>query len=49
MLRCLLVDDDELGRELIAHYLEGVADCEMAENGVQAVEMFRNSFEGGKP
>jgi two-component system, chemotaxis family, chemotaxis protein CheY len=49
MVRCLVVDDDELGRELIATYLEGIAVCEMAENGLKAVEMFRNAFEGGNP
>jgi len=49
MVRCLVVDDDELGRELIAGYLEGVAECMMAENGLQAVEMFRDAFEGGNP
>ena len=49
MVKCLVVDDDELGREMIATYLDGLADCEMAVNGVQAVEMFRNAFEGGTP
>jgi len=49
MVRCLVVDDDELGRELIAQYLEGVAVCHMAENGLKAVEMFRTAFEGGDP
>lgn len=49
MLKCLIVDDDELGRELIAHYLEHIAVCEMAENGVQAVEMFRRAFESSTP
>lgn len=49
MVRCLVVDDDELGRELIAQYLEGIAACEMAENGLKAVEMFRTAFEGGSP
>ncbi len=49
MVKCLIVDDDELGRELIAQYLEGVADCDMAENGLMAVEMFRAAFEGGSP
>jgi two-component system chemotaxis response regulator CheY len=48
-MRCLIVDDDELGRELIAYYLKGVADCEMAEDGARAVDMFRNAFEGGNP
>ncbi|MBV5339959.1 MAG: response regulator [Deltaproteobacteria bacterium] len=49
MVRCLVVDDDELGRELISQYLEGVADCEMAENGLKAVDKFRTAFEGGTP
>lgn len=49
MVKCLVVDDDELGRELIAQYLEGVAVCDMAENGLKAVEMFRAAFEGGDP
>jgi two-component system chemotaxis response regulator CheY len=49
MLKCLIVDDDELGRELIDHYLESVANCDMAENGLQAVEMFRTAFEAGIP
>jgi len=49
MLRCLVVDDDELGRELLALYLEGVASCQMAENGIQAVNMFRDAFESGSP
>jgi two-component system chemotaxis response regulator CheY len=47
MLKCLIVDDDELERELIAQYLEGIADCEMAENGMKAVEMFRGAFGSG--
>jgi two-component system chemotaxis response regulator CheY len=49
MVRCLIVDDDELGRELMSQYLEGVAVCEMAENGLKAVDMFRAAFEGGEP
>lgn len=49
MIRCLVVDDDELGRELIAHYLAGVAECDMAENGTQGVDKFRQAFEGGTP
>jgi two-component system chemotaxis response regulator CheY len=49
MLRCLVVDDDEVGRELIVHYLEGIADCETAENGLKAVDMFREAFKSGAP
>lgn len=49
MVKCLVVDDDELGRELMVQYLDGVAECEMADNGLKAVEKFRDAFEGGKP
>lgn len=49
MVKCLVVDDDELGRELIIHYLDGVAECDMASNGALAVEMFRDAFELGNP
>jgi len=49
MIKCLVVDDDQLGRELISFYLVGIANCEMAENGIQAVDMFRNTFENGEP
>ena len=49
MLKCLVVDDDEIGRELIVHYLAGIADCRTAENGLKAVEMFREAFEGSTP
>lgn len=49
MIKCLVVDDDELGRELLAFYLDGIAHCDMAENGVQAVQKFRTAFESGVP
>lgn len=49
MIKCLVVDDDQLGRELISFYLVGIANCEMAENGLQAVDMFRHAFENGEP
>jgi len=49
VVRCLVVDDDELGRELICHYLEGIAVCDMAEDGLKAVDLFRSAFEGGQP
>lgn len=39
-IKCLLVDDDELEREMIAQYLEGIAECDMAVNGQEAVEKF---------
>lgn len=49
MLKILIIDDDELGRELIALHLEGIAECDMAENGFLGVQKFRDSFERGVP
>ena len=49
MVKCLVVDDDVLGREFTLLYLEGIADCVTADNGLEAVEMFRTAFEEGKP
>ena len=42
-MKCLIVDDNELDRELIALYLSGIADCEMAGNGSDAVKLFASA------
>jgi two-component system, chemotaxis family, chemotaxis protein CheY len=46
-LKCLIVDDDALGRELIIQYLEGVAECDTATNGHEAMELFTAALEKG--
>jgi two-component system chemotaxis response regulator CheY len=46
--RCLIVDDDEVGRNLVAQNLPGVI-CEMASNGQQAVELFAAALDAGTP
>lgn len=48
-LKCLIVDDDELGRGLIAQYLEGTAACTMATDGNEAVAHFKTAHEAGTP
>lgn len=48
-LKCLIVDDDELGRELIVQYLEGIANCDTASNGHEALELFETSLESETP
>ncbi|TWJ33418.1 response regulator [Geobacter argillaceus] len=48
-LKCLIVDDDELGRGLIAQCLEGTASCTMATDGNEAVEQFMTAHEEGTP
>jgi two-component system chemotaxis response regulator CheY len=48
-LKCLIVDDDELGRGLIAQCLEGTAACTMAADGNEAVAQFKAAHEEGIP
>jgi len=48
-MRCLIVDDDELGRELVSLYLQQVATIEMAVDGKDAVERYIIASEAGKP
>jgi two-component system, chemotaxis family, chemotaxis protein CheY len=49
MLTCLIVDDDMLGRELIAHYLDGIAHCDMAGDGLEALGKFKAALDSGRP
>ena len=45
LLRCLVVDDDELGREMLVLNLQGIAECDVAVNGREAVEKFSSAFQ----
>jgi len=49
MLRCLLVDDDELGRELLAAQMEPYATCDLASDGYEAVAKFTAALLEGNP
>lgn len=49
MLRCLVVDDDQMSRELLALQLEPYAVCDMASDGNEAIERFRESVENANP
>jgi len=48
-MKCLIVDDDELGRELIAEYLRGQASLDMAVNGREAVDKYVAARDSGTP
>ncbi len=49
MLRCLIVDDDELGRELLAVQMEPYALCDLAADGYEAVAMYTTALLEGRP
>lgn len=44
MLRCLIVEDDELSRELLALQMEPYAECDQAENGLIGLEKFKTAL-----
>lgn len=46
--RCLIVDDDELERELVAQNLPGVS-CVLAANGQEGVARFSAAIDAGEP
>ena len=48
-MKCLIVDDDQLGRELIAEYLKGRGSVDMAASGQEAVEKYQAASESGSP
>ncbi|MDY0385502.1 MAG: response regulator [Geobacter sp.] len=49
MLRCLIIDDDELGRELLAAQLESYAVCDLAADGYEGVAKFAAALLEGNP
>lgn len=49
LLHCLVVDDDELGRELLVLNLEDIARCDTAVNGREAVDKFMAERQSGTP
>lgn len=49
MLHCLIIDDDELGRELLATQLEPYAVCDLAADGYEGVAKFTAALLEGNP
>lgn len=49
MLHCLIIDDDELARELLATQLEPYAVCDLAADGYGGVAKFTAALLEGNP
>jgi two-component system chemotaxis response regulator CheY len=43
-MRCLVVDDDEIHQIVLTEILRDSFHCDLANNGLEAVEMFRAAF-----
>ncbi len=48
-MRCLVVEDDMISRKILVRILSEHFECESAENGLEAVEMFRRSLQADRP
>ncbi len=49
MVRCLIMEDDELSRELLALQMSPFAECDLVVNGLEGVNRFKAAFEEGNP
>lgn len=49
MLRCLIMEDDELSRELLAFQMEPYAQCDLAADGREGVAAFVAAQQAGTP
>jgi two-component system, chemotaxis family, chemotaxis protein CheY len=48
-MRCLIVEDDFVGRKLMQKYLSDYGECDVAVDGEEAVEAFRQAVENETP
>lgn len=48
-MRSMIVDDDEMGRMMLATLLEEYGPCDQAENGQEALEKFDRATAEGNP
>ncbi len=49
LTKCLVVDDDPVGRELMRTYLEKVQSVDVAVDGKDAIEKFQAAYLSGAP
>jgi len=48
-MRSMIVDDDEMGRMMLATLLEEFGSCDQASNGKEALELFDRAVSEGSP
>jgi len=49
MKRVLIVDDEPLFRTILNEYISEYAECDLAENGKEALELYDRAFTSGQP
>ena len=48
-MKSLIVDDDDIGRMMLAAFVEDFGRCDLAENGKVALDMFQAAVDEGEP
>ena len=48
-MKCLIVEDDFAARRLLKRYLSSYSDCDIAVNGNEAVQAFRQAMDEKEP
>ena len=48
-MKTLVVEDDYITSEVMREIMSSFGECEVAENGARAVELFKNALEANSP
>jgi len=48
-MNCLIVEDDFAARRLLRRWLSDFSDCDIAVNGIEAVDAFKDALDKGHP
>ncbi len=48
-MKCLIVEDDFAARKLLQRYFSGYGDCDVATDGIEAVDAFKEALDEGQP
>lgn len=48
-MKTLIVDDDQMAARLLSSYMDGLAQCSIANNGEEALNRIKQSMETGQP
>ncbi len=48
-MKILIVDDESANRDLLKHMLQSYGECMMAEDGLEAVALFKEHLSEGNP
>jgi two-component system, chemotaxis family, chemotaxis protein CheY len=48
-MRCLIAEDEPTSCRILRHYMSKYGECDVATNGKEALELFKNALEAKQP